>query len=127
MLHSSRCLHFTKILHHRELDEILQGFNYNIDHRIEGYNMRTVMMEAAFHRNTYACRALLTKKANPNARAKFGRTALHIAAINFSTDITKALIASKVSTCIVSEISKYMNNGACFLWYIAWVSVVVIG
>ena len=72
----------------------------NVDHRIDGYNMRTVMMEAAFNRNTAACAALLRKKANPNSRAKFGRTALHIAAINFSSDVAKLLVQAKADPTI---------------------------
>lgn len=83
------------MIHCRKIEELARG-NFSIDHRVEGFNMRTVLMEAAFCRNTAACEILLRRKANPNARAKFGRTALHSAAINFAADITRTLLYAKV-------------------------------
>ena len=88
---------FYLVAYRRALETLMQG-DFNIDHRVDGYNMRTVMMEAAFYGNHAACEALLRRKANPNARAKFGRTALHISAISFSADITQSLIKAKVGT-----------------------------
>lgn len=79
----------------QHLHRLMAG-NFNIDHRVDGYNMRTVMMEAAYYRNHEACAALLQRKADPNARGKFGRTALHIAAVNFASATTKALLEARV-------------------------------
>jgi hypothetical protein len=81
----------------REIEDLIQG-NWNVDHKVDGFNMRTVMMEAAFSGNLAACDALLRRKANPNCREKFGRTALHMAAINFCSDIAKSLLGAKVGT-----------------------------
>ena len=86
------------------MKHVMSG-NFDIDHRIEGYNMRTVLMEAAYYRNSDACLALLSRKANPNSRGKFGRTALHIAATNSSAKVTRALLQARVRPTHVNLLS----------------------
>eukprot|EP00750_Incisomonas_marina_P025470 INCI549.2.p1 GENE.INCI549.2~~INCI549.2.p1 ORF type:complete len:426 (+),score=75.58 INCI549.2:217-1494(+) len=89
----------------QHLGRLMAG-NFNIDHRVDGYNMRTVMMEAAYYRNHAACAALLHRKADPNARGKFGRTALHIAAVNFSSATTKALLEARADPTITDKFKR---------------------
>ena len=75
----------------------------DLNRRLDGYNYRTPLFDAAYNKQVGMVKVLLKFKSDPNAMDKFRRTPLHVAAINNS--VVRLVPSCKVS-CLIRSASE---------------------